>query len=236
MTERMAGHVASDALFGGALCVAAWLLVTLAAGSTLSFLCDGAGMLGTVIGGAVAIAVAHRSRESLCGPRRAAIPTSLAADGWPSIALAVTLALRGLAGGDVPDVLKVTVQALAAAVGEELVFRRALLAELAPLGPTAACVGSTAVFAAAHALGVPAALVPLRVAEAFGFGLFLSSEVWGGISLPRAMGFHLAFDLALGLATGPAVPAWALLLTGLVVAVQLGVAGGLRLVELRQGR
>lgn len=235
MPGRKAGRSAADALFGGAACIAAWLLGGLALGSALGFVGQGASALGRLLSSAVVATMVCGMHGGLAGPRRRPARSLLVRDGWPSLAIAATLALMGMAGAGFPDAGPVAVGAAAAAVSEEALFRCALLAELAPLGPVAACVGSSAAFAALHALGASPALGMVRVALAFAFGLFLASEVWGGARLSTAVAYHLAFDLALGLAgvasTGPMV----LLASWGLMTLHLGAVGSLRLAELGGG-
>lgn len=236
MPERKAGRSAADALFGGAACVAAWLLGSLALGSALGIVGQGASALGRPLSSAVVATMACSMHGGLAGPRTRPARGPLVRDGWPSLAIAATLALMGMAGAGVPDMGPVAVGAAAAAVSEEALFRCALLAELAPLGPVAACVGSSAAFAALHALGMPPALGMVRVALAFAFGLFLASEVWGGARLSTAVAYHLAFDLALGLAGEAATGPLVLLASWGLMTLHLGVVGSLRLAELGGGK
>lgn len=235
MPGRNAGRSAADALFGGAACVVAWLLGSLALSSALGFVGQGASALGRLLSSAVAATMVCSMHGGLPGPRMRPARAPLVRDGWPSLAIAATLALVGMAGAGVPDVGPVAVGAAAAAVSEEALFRCALLAELAPLGPVAACVGSSAAFAALHALGMPPALGMVRVVLAFAFGLFLASEVWGGGRLSSAVAYHLVFDLALGLAGEEAAGPLVLLASWGLMTLHLGTVGSLRLAELAGG-
>ena len=232
MPGRKAGRSAADALFGGAACVAVWLLGSLALGSALGFVGQEASELGRLLSSAVVATMACSMHGGLAGPRMRPARGQLGRDGWPSLAIAAILVLMGKAGGGVPDMGPVAVGAAAAAVSEEVLFRCALLAELSPLGPVAACAGSSAAFAAFHALGVPPALGMVRVALAFAFGLFLASEVWGGARLSTAVAYHLAFDLALGLAGEASSGPLALLASWGLMTLHLGAVGSLRLAEL----
>lgn len=230
--SRASVYAAVDATFRTAACLAVWAGASAAAGYAMGQAMPGSESVGSLVGSAVAVAATHRIRARLCGPLRPPRPWVLVYDGWPSLAFAAMLAARAMAAG-APDVGLAFAQATLAAVTEEMVFRLAMPSALASLGPVVACVGSSAAFALAHALGVAPALVPIRAGEALSFGLFLSTGVCVGGGLADAVGYHLVFDLALGLAEGGAAPPWVLLLTWGGIAVQLGAVGACRLAELR---
>lgn len=225
-------HAAASAAFGAAACLAAWAAVSLAVGRLLGPVMPGAGLAGPLVGSVLVVVATHPFRARLCGPRRPHRPWALVYDGWPSLALVALLAGCAMVTG-APDAGPAVAHAALAALAEEMVFRLAMTSVLSPMGPGTACVGSSAAFAAAHAMGAAPALVPIRVCEALAFGLFLSTEVWLGGTTAAAVVYHLAFDLALGLAAGAPLPPWALLLAWGGVTAQLGAVAACRLAELR---